>query len=1036
MKLPELGVKRPVLTVMVFIATLVFGLYAIRLMPIDFLPKIEAPILTVLTTYPGSSADDIEIKVTRIIEKSLASVPNLKKITSVSKENISIVTLEFDWGTDLDEAANDCRSALEFAKVQLPEGVDNSKIFKFSTEQFPVIVAGIAVPKNIDYREFKDFVDDNIADRLVRIPGVGGVQAFGAPAREIRVDFDPYKLKAYNLSINQISQIIKSENLSLPAGNLDDRNLSYILRVKGEFNSTSDIENVVIGANDGKILYLKDIATIVDTVTKDERRTLINGEKGVVVLMNKLSGANTVDVSDALKKEIARIEKEYGLRISIVFDGAEFIKLSIKNLLRTFFISLFLVSLVVLIFLRRVRASFIIVLSIPFSLIISFFFMYVFNYTINILSLSSIAIAVGLVVDNAIVVLENVVKHIERGEHIREASMYGASEVGSALLASTLTTIAVFSPLFFLTGIAGILFTQLAAIITITISMSLFVALFFTPMLTSTILKKFEEKKESQKFLDKVFNWSENIFSKIEEIYYKSLSWALNHKKTTLTAGLLFLVLTLALIPFIGSDFIPETDGSQVQVIIELPVGTSVYETEKFVREMYDLIKERTPEIKDIFYQAGQSASGLGSVFGTKEGENIGLINIRLVNVEERNRSNKQIADDLREFLKQYPKISKLNVLTQAGGQAAIFGQGKPISIEILGPDLNASRKVAEQIIEKIFNVKGVVEPQISLQENKPELTIIIDKDKAAMLGLNTAIIATTLRNYVFGNIPTQFRGTKTTYDIRLRLDENYRMKIEDIANLEVTNVMGNQIPLKNFATIRTNFSPIEIDRKNQERIVKVEAGLSGTSLGQAVLEINNILKGIPLPPNTRIDFGGSFEQQQEAFRDLLLLLLLSIVLVYLVMSAQFESLIDPFVIMFSIPFAFAGVLNGLFVFGQTLNIISFLGIIMLVGIVVNNAIVLVDFINTLRARGQGLVEAILNGGKSRLRPVLMTAFTTIFGLLPLALSSGSGAETWKPLGASMVGGMTFSTFITLIIVPVLYNIFESRLKRNRESKS
>lgn len=1030
MKLPEIGVKRPVFTTMIFIATLVFGLYSIRLIPIDLLPKIEAPILTVLTTYPGSSADDIEVKVTRIIEKSLASVPNLKKITSISKENISVVTLEFDWGTDLDEAANDCRSSLEFAKVQLPDGVESPKIFKFSTEQFPVIVAGITVPKNLDYKEFKDFVDDNIADRLVRIPGVIGVQAFGAPAREIRVDFDPNKLKAYNLSINQIAQIVRAENLTLPAGNLDDKKLSYILRVKGEFASPADIENVVIGASGGQILYLKDIATIVDTVTKDEIRTLINGEKGVVVLMNKLSGANTVDVSESLKKEIAKIEKEYGLKINIVFDGAEFIKRSINNLLKTFLTSLLLVSIVVLLFLRRVRASLIIVLSIPFSLIIAFFFMYVFKYTINILSLSSIAIAVGMVVDNAIVVLENVVKHIERGEHIKEASMYGASEVGSALLASTLTTIAVFAPLFFLTGIAGILFTQLAAITTITISMSLFVALFLTPMLTSTLLKKVEEKKESEKFLDKLFNWSENIFNKIDEIYYNILIWAINHKKTTLVIGVLFLALTLGLIPFIGSDFIPESDSSQVQVIIELPVGTSVYETEKFVREMYDLIKERTPEIKDIFYQVGQSASGLGSVFGTKEGENIGIINLRLVNVEERKRSNKQIADDLREFLKQFPKINKLNVLTQAGA----ISMAGAISIEILGPDLNASRKVAEQIRDKISTVKGVVEPQISLQENKPEITILIDKDKAAMLGLNTALIATSLRNYVFGNIPTQFRGTKTTYDIRLRLDENYRMKVEDIANLEVTNVMGKQIPLKNFATIKTEFSPIEIDRKNQERIVKVEAGLSGTSLGQAVLEIENILKDIPLPPNTRIDFGGSYEQQQEAFGDLLLLLLLSIVLVYIVMAAQFESLLDPFIIMFSIPFAFAGVLIGLFVFRQTLNVISFLGIIMLVGIVVNNAIVLVDFINILRARGQRLVEAILNGGRSRLRPVLMTSFTTIFGLLPLALSTGSGSETWKPLGAAMVGGMTFSTFITLIIVPVIYNIFESRLKKNKES--
>ncbi len=1035
MKLPQLGVRRPVLTLMFFIATLVFGLYSIRLIPIDLLPKIEAPILTVLTTYPGSSSDDIEIKVTRILEKSLASVPNLKKITSVSKENVSIVTLEFDWGTDLDEAANDCRSSLEFARVQLPVGVEAPKIFKFSTEQFPVIVAGVTAPGNIDYREFKNFVEDNIADRLVRVPGVGGVQSFGAPARELRVDFDPYKLKAYNLSISHVAQMIQMDNISLPAGNLDDRKLSFMLRLKGEYSSPADLEKVVIGAQGNKIIYLRDVATILDTVTKDERRTMINNERGVVVLMNKLSGANTVTVSEALKKEIKKIEDEYNISINIVFDGADFIKKSINNLLRTFIISVLLVSLVVLLFLRRVRASIIVVLSIPFSLILAFFFMYVAKYTINILSLSSIAIAVGMVVDNSIVVLENVVKHIERGEHSKEASIYGASEVGSALLASTLTTIAVFSPLFFLTGIAGILFTQLAAITTITISMSLFVALFLTPMLTSQLLIKTEEKIGAPTFFDKLFEKSERIFNKIDDTYYASLKWALNHKKLSLLIGILFLILSLGLIPFIGSDFIPESDAGQVQVIMELPVGTSVYETEKFVKEIYDLIQNRTPEIKDIFYQVGQSASGLGSVFGTKEGDNIGLINIRLIDVEERQRSNNEIANDIRSLLKNYPQINKLSVLTQAGGQGAIFGQGKPISIEILGPDLNASRTVAEKIRESLLKIEGVVEPQISLQDNKPELIIRIDRDKASMLGLNMATIAMNLRNYVFGSVPSQFRGEKNTYDIRLRLEENFRDQIEDIEKLEIMNVLGQPIPLKNFATITTEFSPIEIDRKNQERVVKVEAGLTGKSLGEAVLEIDRVIKSVPLPPNTRIDFGGSYEQQQEAFSDLLLLLLLSILLVYLVMSAQFESLIDPFVIMFSIPFAFSGVLIGLFVFGQTLNVISFLGIIMLVGIVVNNAIVLVDFINILRARGQNLYEATLNGGRSRLRPVLMTALTTIFGLLPLALSTGSGAETWRPLGASMVGGMTFSTFITLIIVPVIYNIFEQRLK-NGKSKS
>ncbi|MBU2471927.1 MAG: efflux RND transporter permease subunit, partial [Bacteroidetes bacterium] len=615
MNLPRLAVRRPVLTGMVFFVILIFGIYSFRLLPLDLLPSIEPPIVTILTLYPGAGAEDVESKITKYVEKTVATVANVKEINSISTDNISVVTLQFDWGTDLNEAANDARSALELVKLSFPPGVDMPRIFKFSTDQFPVLVLGVSAVGNVDFREFRDYVDDKIGNPLLRIPGVGSVQIFGAPKREMKIDFDYNKLKSFNLSIDHIANILRAENVSLPAGLIDDHQTAFVLKVKGEFTSAEDIEDIVISHDQGRFIYLKNLATVTDTLTDIERRTLIDGKKGMISLVYKLSGENTVEVSELVNEKLDELKKDTNIDIDVVYDGAEFIKMSLSNLARTFLLSVLLVTIVVLVFLRRVRASLVVIISIPFSLILAFFMMYLANYTINILSLSALAIAVGMVVDNSIVVLENVVRHIERGERVSEASVYGASEVGGALLASTLTTIAVFAPLFFLTGIAGILFIQLAAITTITIGMSLFVAMFLTPMLTSKLLVKHSEEVKKNKFGEKFFDWSENLFQRLDERYTKILNWAINHKKMTIIAAVMFLVITLSLVPFIGADFMPESDSGQLQILVELPTSTSLTETEKFTRKIHDLIRAEVPEIRNIFYQVGQSSSGFESAF-------------------------------------------------------------------------------------------------------------------------------------------------------------------------------------------------------------------------------------------------------------------------------------------------------------------------------------------------------------------------------------------------------------------------------------
>jgi len=1031
MNLPEISVKRPVLTIVLYLAIIVLGLVSYQRLSIDMLPEIEPPLISVLTFYKGASAQDIEINVSKRIETGLSSISNLKKIRSTSIDNVSAVTLEFEYGTNLDEAANDIRNALELTKSNLPDEAETPVIFKFSTNMMPVIMMGVTA--NESYLGLNKLVEDKVTNQLKRIPGVGTVQTFGGPKRQIVIDIDPKKLEAYNLSTDRIGKIIGSENLNLPAGSIKMGRIEYNVRTLGEFQNAKEIEKVVVGQQNGRIVYLKDVANVRDSLEENTRDIRLLGRKGLMLMVQKQSGANTVNVAKAVFAKLETIKKELptDVKLEKVMDSSEYIVDSINNLAETILYAFIFVSIVIIIFLRKWRAALIVLLTIPVSLIGAFVYLYFSGNTINIISLSSLAIAIGMVVDDAIVILENTTRHVERGARPREAAIFGSSEVGLAVMASTLTIVAVFFPLVFITGLSGILFNQLGFMVTITILISLFAALTIVPMLSSRLLKqrKFEKpiKNKTLKIIDANLG---KFLEAIDEFYQKTLNWVLDHKRTTVIIATLIFIGSLALIPIVGTEFMPQSDQGQITVTMELQSGTRLEETSQYVRKVEDIVKKDFPEVKYFSGRSGTTTEGFSSLLiGQSEGSNIATVMLRLSKKDERKRSIFEIADSLRNKVAPIAGIKTLTVST-AGMGAAMLGGGSPIEVDVIGPDLEQSQKVANQIKDYMINLNGTRDVKLNVSDPKPELQIQLSREKLALNGLNTAMVATTIRNNIYGMTASKYRELGDEYDIFLKYPPNQRTSITQIENLPISTPMGGIIKLKDLGKIRESYSPTEIKRKNQERVITVVSDVQGRSLGEVTADIKNFVKKMDLPPNLSIEYGGQIQQQAESFADLGLLLLLSIILVYMVMAAQFESFLDPFIVMFSVPFAFTGVILGLLVTGFPINIMSLLGTVMLVGIVTKNAIVLVDYTNITRARNVPLREAIIYSGRNRLRPVLMTTLTTLLGTLPLALSTGQGSENWKPLGIATVGGLFFSSAITLVLVPVLYSVFETRFKK------
>ncbi len=1021
------SVKRPVTTILIFVGLMVMGLYSLVKLPVDLYPEMELPYVVVYTTYPGASASDIESNVTRPLENSLNSVNKLKEITSRSSDAVSAIFMEFEYGTDLDEASNDIRSAISFTERILPDGSEKPTIVKFNTTMMPIMFYAITARES--YAGLEKILDEKVVNPLNRIEGVGAVSFTGVPGRKIYIDVDPRKMEAYNLTIEQIGNILRAENMNLPVGYIEMGNTDYPLRIQGEFPESDVVKNFVVSSYGGSNIYLKDIAEVRDTIRESKLDTKINGVKGMGLLVQKQSGGNTVQVTRKIEKSLVQLEKSLppDVKITKLFDSASFIRDSISNLTETLMYAAIFVILVVLFFLGRWRATFIIILTIPISLVVAFIYLFVSDASINIISLTSLSIAIGMVVDDAIVVLENITKHIERGSRPREAAIYATNEVWLAVIVTTLTVVAVFFPLTFVSGLTGVLFKQLGMSVTITIVTSVFAAITLTPTLSALLLKWYPIKEDAP-----FWTYDGSIrksLDRFDRFYEKTLRWALRHKTFVVIVSLLVFVGSMGLFFFIKTEFFPQADESRITAKVELQTGTRVNQTIRTADKLDSLLRTKYPEIRLVSTSAGADDQGGFAAMFSSQGTHTITYTIQLVPTRERKRSSQEIADEIRTDLAKYPEIIHHTVSTS--DNMGSFG-GSTVDVEVYGYDIAQTNIVAEDLAARIKNISGAKDVTVSRDKSKPELQIIFDQNKMMANGLNTAMASAAIRNRVDGLVATKLRQYGEEYDVVVRFKKSSTSTLTDIENIGITNASGQLIRLAEIARIKEYWAPPSIEHKRKERIVTVSFTPFKRSLSELKVEVEKAINSISMPAGVMVQISGAIEEQRESFMDIAFLMVISLILVYLIMASQFESLKMPFIIMFSIPFAFSGVAIALFVTNTSLSVISAIGAVMLIGIVVKNAIVLVDFINLMRERGNELYEAIAISGRSRLRPVFMTSLTTIFGMFPLAVSSGTGSELWSPMGISVIGGLVFSTIVTLVLVPVVYAIFARHGERDK----
>lgn len=1036
MKLYETAVKKPVGTSLIFIGLVLIGLIFYFQLPVDLLPDIEMNVVSVMTFYPGAGAEDVETNVTRPLEDLLNTTENLKHIISRSKDGLSLILLEFEYGTNTDNAMNDVRDKLEMSSQFLPEGITDPMLLKFSADMMPVMT--LSATADVSTEAMYKILDDQIVNPLNRIPGVGTVSISGAPQREIQVNVTPQKLEAYRISLEQIAQVIAAENVNVPAGNFDIGTQTYMLRLEGEMAESRDFNSLIVGNHQGKPIYLRDVATVIDTVKTRILENYTNGRRSASLVVQKQTGANSVAIAEAVKEQLPGLQKNLppDIQIEVVTDTSDHIQTSINSLMQAILLALIVVGAVVLFFLGRWRATIIILTTIPISLIGSFIYLYVTGNTINIISLSSLSIAIGMVVDDAIVVLENITTHLERGSRPRQAAIYGTEEVSLSIIASTLTIVAVFLPMTLTTGLAGILFEQLGWMVTIIILLSLLIAMTLTPMMSSYMLRATKDMN-----VNKFDLWYRRtilpMLDNLDHGYAKLVNWAARKRWQTtgiiaaiFVGGVIICVLTLK------TEFIPSADNNQIGMTIEMPTGTRVEIARAQGLKIQKMLSEKYPEIEIISFSVGQADED--NLFASMRDNATHLMSytLRLTKAAERKRSIFEIADEIRRDLSQMPELYRYEV-QPGGGMASAMG-GSYVDVDIFGHNLATTDRIASDLQAKLSEIKGLRDVTITRKDYRTEYQVNFDREKLALNGLTMSTAAGAIRNRINGLVMSQYREEGDEYDIRVRFDEKYRQSLEDIENILIYNPMGVGVRVRDLGTVIESASLPQIDRRDRQRIVTVRANIYRRALNEVVEDIQQAINTTQIPPEISVDISGSLEQQQESFGDLTILLIVAVLLVYIVMASQFESLTYPFVIILSVPFAFIGSLLLLTITGIPLSIMAFIGLVMLVGIVVKNGIVLIDYINLNRERGMSIIKAIVDGGRSRLRPVLMTALTTIFGMVPLAIGTGQGSEIWRPLGVSIVGGMTFSTVVTLVLVPALYSIFGSygvvrKRKKHRE---
>lgn len=1031
MSLYSSAVKKPVTTILVFVAVVIIGLFSLLKLPIDLYPDIDTNTIMVMTTYSGASSQDIEQNVTRPLENTLNSVEHLKHITSNSKENISIITLEFEYGYDIDVLTNSVRDKLDMVSSMLPDDAETPIIFKFSTDMIPIVL--LSAQANESLPGLYKILDENVANTLARVDGVGTVSISGAPKREIHIYLDPARLEAYNLTAESVIQLVAAENKNVPGGTFDMGSDTYSLRVQGEFKDPTEMRDLVVGSKDGAVVRLSDVARIDDSVEERAQETYNNGQRGAMIIVQKQSGANSVEISNKIKKILPDIQKKLpsDVKLDYIVDTSDNIRNTINSLVETVEYALLFVVIVVFFFLGRWRATVIIALTIPISLIASFIYLLATGNTLNIVSLSALSISIGMVVDDAIVVLENVTTHIERGSDPKQAAVHGTNEVAISVIASTLTLIAVFFPLTLVTGMTGVLFRQLGWMVTIMMVISTAAALSLTPMLCSQLLRLQPVKG---KLFTKLYGPIERFLDKLDDGFYHLLGLVVKHRWITTAGALIIFFGSMQLTKFIGSEFFPTSDNSRLGITLELPVGTRVEIAKDLTERIYKDWTKKYPEIDKFNYTVGQASTDNTYASMQSNGSHIISMNITLKPIKERTKSLTEVAALMREDLKKYPELDKYLVNVGGSRGGSMSGQST-IDYEIYGYDFEKTDSVAQRLKRILSSVKGTADIRISRDNYQPEYQVDFDRQKLAIYGLNLTTAANALRNRINGSTASYFREDGDEYDIKVMYDPDHRQSIEDIENILLFNAQGKGVRLKEVGTVVERFNPPTIERKDRERIITVSTVVQDRPMSDIIADAQPQIDKMEVPSGVSINLSGSYEDQQDSFRDLAMLAVLIIILVYIVMASQFESFTYPGIIMTSIMFAFSGVVLILWITGTNLNVMSMIGGIMLIGIVVKNGIVLIDYITLNRERGMSITKSVLHAGKSRMRPVLMTSLTTILGMVPMAVGTGEGAEMWRPMGVAVIGGLTFSTILTLLFVPTLYTIFAFNGVRRQRRK-
>lgn len=1016
MILSKFSLRRQITLMMIYAIVIGFSFFSFSQLKIDFFPDITFPIAGVVTNYSGVGPEDIENLITRPLEESVSAVKNIEKVNSQSFKGASIVTLEFKYGTDMNQAEIDIRKNIDYIRDILPQDAGEPLVFVFDPSMMPILFLNLS-SDYLGSAELRRLAEETIEPLLERVEGVASVQTQGGLQRQINVNINPTLLASYGLSPDNVASAIQLGSGLLPAGTIETKEKSYNLRVFSEYRTIEQIENTIVTMKGNRPIQVKDLAEVEDGYKENASEVRVDYGEGVMMFLLKQSDANTVLTSRRVKEALPDIIERLpqGTRLTKMWDQTDFILRSVSNLSNTAVIAFVMAFIVIYFFLRNFRGSIIMGISIPVSVLATFAAMFAFDITLNIISMAGLALAIGMLVDNSIVVLENIYRHREMGDSKFDASDKGATEVGMAITASTLTTISVFVPVLFVPNITGQLFKDLVLTITFSLIVSLIVALTLVPMMSSRILRldKQNDKGLFNRLKNNIGEWLESLKSN----YGRVLKWSLYHRKTVLFLVAVMLIVSFGLTTFLGGEFLPKTDQGFINFMMESPSGTPIEKTRLYAYQIEDIVNEIVPddalESMAIFYGEREGIGAFGTTSSTIE------TLIRLKPKEQRSITQFEIQDSLRTRLDNIPGVT---YFFQEGGA---FTTEKDIEVKVIGFNVEGATAIANRLKEQFEKVEGFVDITLNIKESTPELQVHLNKDVLNDLNLSTLYVASNLSTAIQGKVVSQFREEGDEYDIRIQFAKEYRNQKEVLEEMQIPLINGSLVQLKDMAKIFEEQSTPTIFRENQNRYVSVGFGLSGIDLSAAVDEVNKIISETPIPSEYQVIIGGTAEDQQEAFFYLGLAFLAAVLLVYMIMASQFESLIAPLIIMFTVPLSVIGVFVFLFITGTSLSVMALVGLVMLVGIAVNNGIVMVDYINQVRNRGLELFEAVMEASLARMRPVLMTAMTTILGMVPLAVELGSGSETWSPLARAVIGGLTTTTILTLIIIPVLYIIFE-----------